>query len=142
MEHETCDFDEITSKGLTSVCNTPSSCSDLNASVMSTTMGSSSVVSGTSNEQSPRSLDNDTDSVQLGYREGQTTLPFGGCLVHQREAPLSKGGAEAPVSKARQFCQQAFADCGLEKMDEEMAALTEDLESLRCSISLSRRLEV
>jgi hypothetical protein len=46
--------------------------------------------------------------------------------------------ADAPVSKARQFCQKAFGD--LENLDDEMADLTKDLEALQANFKQTLRL--
>jgi len=48
------------------------------------------------------------------------------------------GSAQAPASKARMFCRQAFAECDLDNLDDEMADLTKDLESLRNSVAQSK----
>lgn len=103
-------------------------CSDLDIS------RSTTVSFQASSSSSPRSLCNDPDSMQLGSpraSEGQTTLNM---------SSPSKSTTEAPASKARQFCRQAFADCALENMDDEMAELTKDLEAIRASMAKTRHL--
>jgi hypothetical protein len=42
------------------------------------------------------------------------------------------------VSKARQFCRKAFADCDLENLDDEMSELTKDLAALRANMEQTR----
>lgn len=43
-------------------------------------------------------------------------------------------------SKARLFCQQAFADCELDDLDKEISELTRDLEKLQSNMAWTRRL--
>jgi len=64
----------------------------------------------------------------------KTSVPFGASPIDAREGT----SATAPVSKARMFCRQAFAECDLDNLDDEMADLTKDLESLRNSVAQSK----
>jgi len=103
-------------------------CSDLDIS------RSTTVSFHASSSSSPRSVCNDPDSMQLRSpreSEGPTTWNM---------SSPSKSTAEAPASKARQFCRQAFADCDLENMDDEMTELTKDLEAIRASMAQTRHL--
>jgi len=123
--------------------STSSTCSDLDLSTSTI-----SFVSSTSDQQSPREVCNDANALELGSPrqfESQvdqtvflTRLPVGASPVDQRESPACQSSADAPVSKARQFCKDAFAD--LEDLDGEMAELTKDLEAIRASMSSARRL--
>lgn len=121
--------------------STMSTCSeDLDNSRASTI---SFAVTNNSDQQSPRSICNDADSLQLGSPSktgGQMRLQLGASPVDQKEAPSSQSNGDAPVSKARQFCRQAFADCDLGTLDDEMAELTKDLEAIRATMASSRRL--
>lgn len=47
---------------------------------------------------------------------------------------------EVPISRARQFCQQACADCDLEKLDVEMAELTREMQALQANMASTRKL--
>jgi hypothetical protein len=64
-----------------------------------------------------------------------TVMPVGASPIDQTivVAPA------APVSKARSFCQKAFAECELDNMDDELTDLTKDLEALRASMATSKR---
>jgi len=79
-------------------------------------------MSNASEVQSPRSVCQDAEFLQL-------------------DSPRSSSPqtTQAPVSKARLFCQKAFADCDLDNLEDEMADVTKDLEALRSSMVASKR---
>eukprot|EP00746_Dinoflagellata_sp_MGD_P160585 gnl/MRDRNA2_/MRDRNA2_87421_c0_seq1.p1 gnl/MRDRNA2_/MRDRNA2_87421_c0~~gnl/MRDRNA2_/MRDRNA2_87421_c0_seq1.p1 ORF type:complete len:316 (-),score=58.25 gnl/MRDRNA2_/MRDRNA2_87421_c0_seq1:410-1357(-) len=105
--------------------STASTCSELDIS-----SGTLSAASSSSSNASDRS-----EEVASPRSEILTRMPVGATPIDQTivVAPA------APVSKARSFCQKAFADCGLDNMDDELADLTKDLETLRASMAKSKR---
>ena len=77
-------------------------------------------------QQSPESVC--SDEVEVGSpRESHTGMPVGASPVDQT------------VSKARAFCRQAFAECDLDNLDDELADLTKDLQALRANMVTSKR---
>jgi len=68
-------------------------------------------------------------------------MPCGASPVDEKDA--TSANMRMPGSNARlspkSFCRQAFADCKLDNLDDEMADLTKDLEALRASVATSRK---
>jgi len=83
--------------------STSSTCSDLDSSGTLSTVSLNG--SSASDLQSPTSVCCDAESPRSS--EMKTSVPFGASPIDAREGT----SATAPVSKARMFCRQAFAEC-------------------------------
>jgi len=113
---------------------TCSTCSDLDTS--STVSTVSFNLSNASVVQSSRSVCEDVESCQLGSpEESKPQIAVGVRPVDQKEV----SSAKPPSSKARAFCREAFANCDLDNLEDEMADVTKDLEALRASMASSKR---
>jgi len=111
---------------------TSSTCSDLDTSSSLST--ASFNLSSTLEQQSPESLCCE-EVVSLRDGEDRKSSPLGAVPIDQNEVLF----AEVSGSKARSFCRRVFAECDLDKLEEEMDDVTKDLEALRASMASSKR---
>lgn len=89
-----------------------------------------------SDQQSTRPIRDEADCLQIGSPRPGGRPPVDASPIDITFAPPRKS-PELPrsISRARQFCREAFADCGLDNLGDEVADLTNDLENLRASYS-------
>lgn len=89
-----------------------------------------------SDQQSTRPVRDEADCLQIGSPRPGGRPPVDASPIDITFAPPRKS-PELPrsISRARQFCREAFADCGLDNLGDEVADLTNDLENLRASYS-------
>lgn len=122
--------------------STTSTCSDLDIS-FSTLSAASSSASNASDQQIPESVC--SDEVATPRSEILIRMPAGATPIDQTVVVAPAGSVDnlelssGSVSKARSFCQKAFAECNLDNMDDELADLTKDLEALRANMANSKR---
>lgn len=116
--------------------STSSTCSDLDSSCTLSTFDFG--------QSSDQSVCCDTESIQLDSPRGSevtTRMPCGASPVDEKDA--TSANMRMPGSNTRlspkSFCRQAFAECKLDNLDDEMADLTKDLEALRASVATSRK---
>lgn len=110
--------------------STSSTCSDLDISSRTHMSSISSNASNTSEQQCPESV----CSEEVPSPRGSEIRTRMAGVMPPGASPVDQTG-----SKARKFCRKAFAECDLDNLDAEMADVTKDLEALRASIALSKR---
>lgn len=126
-------FEDFSAKQAFSGSNsTASTCSDLDIS--SGTLSAASSSASNASEQ-PISESGCSDELASPRSEILVRMPVGASPIDQTVVVAPA----APVSKARSFCQKAFAECELDNMDDELANITKDLEALRASMATSKR---
>lgn len=114
--------------------STTSTCSDLDIS-FSTLSAASSSASNASEVMVPESVCSEEVETETPRSEILIRMPAGATPIDQTVVVAPAGS----VSKARSFCQKAFAECDLDNMDDELSDLTKDLEALRASMANSKR---
>lgn len=86
-------------------------------------------LSSASEQQNPESLCCDENT------QGLKRIPLRASPIDQSEASSAKPVKMSPHS----FCRQAFAECDLDNLKEEMMDVSKDLEALQASMASSKR---